>query len=404
MNLPLRFAVRYLFARKSFNVINMISGIGVAGMAVGTAALVVILSVFNGFNKLVADSLSHAKADLVVRPAAGKVFTPDSTLWEGIRADERILRLSSVLEEQVFVSYEGRQSLARVRGLDEAAQEESPLQKHIVDGKWIFHLGGLNYGVAGAGLSYSLGLNPRFITPLEIYYPSRTRQVNLANPAASLCSAKLRLAGVFSVSADLDARLMLVPIGLMRELLEYDTEVSSLDIWTAPGTTDAVQNDLSALLGPSFRVLNRVQQDESLFRMMRYEKLAIYLILIFIVLLVAFNIYSSLRMLVIEKREDTGTLRALGAPESLLRHIFLLEGWLVSLLGMVIGLVLGILLVWAQQRWGLVSMPGNFIVTSYPVVLKATDILWTVLGVAGVGFFMALLGLTSLRGTRSNTD
>ena len=390
-HLPLRFAVRYLFARKSYNVINMISGIGVAGMAVGTAALIVILSVFNGFDRLVADSLSHAKADLVVRPATGKVFTPDSTLWEKVLADDRVVRLSSVLEDQVFVSYEGRQSLARVRGLDEAAQEESPLQQHLVDGKWIFHLGEVNYGVAGAGLSYALGLNPRFITPLEIYYPSRTRQVNLANPAASLRSAKLRLGGVFSVNSDVDARLMLVPIGIMRELLEYNTEVSSLDIWTAPGTTDALQQDLTQQLGSNFRVLNRMQQDESLFRMMRYEKLAIYLILIFIVLLVAFNIYSSLRMLVIEKREDTGTLRAMGAPEALLRRIFLWEGWLISLLGMAIGLVLGILLVWVQQRFGLVSMPGNFIVSAYPVVLKASDILWTVLGVSSVGFLMALL-------------
>ena len=388
--LPLRFAVRYLFARKSYNVINMISGIGVAGMAVGTAALIVILSVFNGFNRLVADSLSHAKADLVVRPATGKVFTPDSTLWKGVVADDRVVRLSSVLEDQVFVSYEGRQSLARVRGLDEAAQEESPLQERVVDGKWIFHLGDLNYGVAGIGLSYALGLNPRFITPLEIYYPSRTQQVNLANPAASLRSAKLRLGGVFSVNSDVDARLMLVPIGIMRDLLEYETEVSSLDIWTAPGTTDAVQQDLAHRLGSDFRVLNRVQQDESLFRMMRYEKLAIYLILIFIVLLVAFNIYSSLRMLVIEKRHDTGTLRAMGAPETLLRRIFLWEGWLVSLLGMIIGLVIGVMLVWAQQHWGLVSMPGNFIVSAYPVVLKASDILWTLAGVSAVGFLMAL--------------
>ncbi|MBR0286831.1 MAG: ABC transporter permease [Bacteroidales bacterium] len=391
MNLPVKFAFRYLFARKSYNVINLISGIGVAGMAVGTAALIIIFSVFNGFNELVADSLSHAKANLVVRPATGKVFVPDSTLLEELRADERVLRLSGVLEEQVFVSYEGRQSLARVRGLDETAQEESPLKQHIIDGEWSFGLGDVPYCIAGAGLSHSLGLNPRFVTPLEIFYPSRTQQVNMANPAASLRSAKARLAGVFSVNTDLDARLLLVPIGLIRELLEYDSELSSLDIWTKPGTEDALQEELSTKLGTSFRVLNRVQQDESLFRMMRYEKLAIYLILIFIVLLVAFNIYSSLRMLIIEKQEDAGTLRALGAPEAMVQRIFLWEGWLMSLLGMVIGLVLGVLVVWAQQRWGLVSMPGNFVVSAYPVVLKASDILWTVLGVAGIGFLMALI-------------
>lgn len=391
MNLPLRFAVRYLFARKSYNVINMISGIGVAGMAVGTAALVIILSVFNGFNDLVATSLADAKADLTVRPAEGKVFTPDSATFAGVLEDPRILRLSSVLEEQVFLSYEGRQSLARVKGLDQAAQEESPLQERLIDGSWAFQREELSFGVAGAGLAHSLGLSPRFVTPIEIYYPSRTKAVSLTNPSASLRSAKLRLAGIFSVNADLDARLMLVPIGLMRELLEYPTEVSSLDIWTAEGQTPAVQKDLSALLGPSFRVLDRVQQDESLYRMMRYEKLAIYLILIFIVLLVAFNIYSSLRMLVIEKRADTGTLRALGAPEPLLRRIFLLEGWLVSLLGMVIGLVLGVLLVLAQQRWGWVPMPGNFVVSAYPVVLQASDLLWTVAGVSAIGLLMALI-------------
>ena len=391
MNLPLRFAIRYLFARKSYNVINMISGIGVAGMAIGTAALVVVLSVFNGFNDLVANSLSAAKADLVIVPSAGKVFTPDSATFSPVLADTRVVRLSSVLEEQVFLSYEGRQSLARVKGLDEVAQDNSALQDHLVDGAWAFHLGELPLGVAGVSLAHSLGLSPRFVTPLEIYYPSRTKAVSMANPTASLRSVKLRLAGVFSVNADIDARLMLVPIGLMRELLEYETEVTSLELWTTPGSAPAVQKDLQALLGPSFRVLNRVEQDASLYRMMRYEKLAIYLILIFIVLLVAFNIYSSLRMLVIEKRQDAGTLRALGAPEAMLRQIFLWEGWLISLLGMFIGLVAGILLVWAQQRWGLVPMPGNFIVTSYPVVLKASDLLWTVLGVSAVGFLMAFI-------------
>ena len=391
MNLPLRFAVRYLFARKSYNVINMISGIGVAGMAVGTAALVIILSVFNGFNDLVAGSLADAKADLTVRPATGKVFTPDSATFGGLLTDKRVVRFSSVLEEQVFLSYEGKQSLARLRGLDEVAQESSLLREHLIDGSWAFRREELSFGVAGAGLAHSLGLSPRFVTPVEAYYPSRTKAISLTNPSASLRSVKFRLAGVFSINTDVDARLMLVPIGLMRDLLEYESEVSSLDIWTEPGQADAVQKDLSARLGASFRVLSRMQQDESLFRMMRYEKLAIYLILIFIVLLVAFNIYSSLKMLVIEKKADTGTLRSMGAPEPMLRQIFLLEGWLVSLLGMAIGLVLGVLLVWAQQRWGLVPMPGNFIVSAYPVVLQASDIIWTVIGVAGVGFLMAFL-------------
>lgn len=391
MKLPLRFAFRYLFARKQYSVINLISGIGVAGMAIGTAALVVILSVFNGFNKIVNESISDAKADIKIVPASGKVFVPDSSAFAPALADERVIRLSSVLEDQVFVSYEGRQSLARAMGIDEAAIEESPLKNHLTDGKWKFVEGGRIFAVAGATLAYSIGASPRFVQPLEIWYPSRTKAVSLANPSASLRSAKASLAGVFSVSADIDARLILVPIGLMRDVLEYENEVSSIEIWTAPGTGGAVKKDLQEQLGPSFKVLDRAQQDESLYRMIHYEKLAIYLILIFVVILIAFNVYSSLSMLTVEKEEDRGTLRALGAPDSMVRSIFLWEGWLVSLLGMAIGLVIGIIIVFLQHRFGIVPMPGNFIVSAYPVVLKASDIFWTVVGVAGIGFIMALI-------------
>ena len=388
-SLPLKFAFRYLFARKSYNVINLISGIGMAGMAIGTAALVIILSVFNGFDKLVSASLTDAHPDLVVRPAAGKVFVPEGFDWALESTD--VIRLSSVLEEQVFLSYEGKQSLARVKGIDEAAQLESPLQQRLVDGAWQWHRGSLPGAIAGAGLAASLGMNPRFVAPIEIHYPSRTEQISLVNPAASLRSGKVQLTGVVSINAELDAKLLVVPISVLRSLLEYPREVSSIEIWTAPGKMAAVQQELVQRLGPDYKVLDRYRQEESVYKMMRYEKLAIYLILVFIVLIIAFNIYSSLKMLVIEKQGDIGTLRSLGAPEPLLRRIFLSEGWLVSLLGMFIGLVLGIVLVLLQERFGLVPMPGNFLVTSYPVVLKAGDLLWTVLGVAVIGFLMAFI-------------
>lgn len=387
--LPLKIALRYLFARKSYNVINMISGIGVLGMAVGTAALIIILSVFNGFDTLVSQSLADANPDLVIKPAAGKVFSPEGL--ESILESEDIIRLSSVLEEQVFLSYENRQSLARVKGVDAVLEEESPLSSHLVDGAWRLHRGDLPCAVAGVGLAASLGMSPRFVAPLEIYYPSRTQAVSLANPSASLRTQKVTLAGVFSINAQLDAKLVVVPIEILRELLEYPTEVSSMEIWTAAGRSRTVQQDLARKLGPSYRVLDRYQQEESVYKMMRYEKLAIYLILVFIVLVIAFNIYSSLRMLVIEKQGDIGTLRSMGAPEGMLRRIFLLEGWLVSLLGMVAGLVVGIVLVLLQARFGLVPMPGDFLVSAYPVVLKASDVFWTVAGVAGIGFLMAYL-------------
>ena len=383
--LPLRFAFRYLFARKSYNVINLISGIGVAGMAVGTAALITVLSVFNGFNALVSDSLAQAGATLVVRPAGGKVFIPEGPAFDWL--SQHASSVSQVLEEQAFLSFEDRQSLARVKGIDSVSESGSALEEHIVSGRWQLHRGDLPQAVGGAALSHNLGIRPQFVTPLEIHYPSRTGSISLANPAASLETQRVQLAGTFSINAELDAKLIIVPIEVMRELLDYDKEVSALEIECDP----ALKKELQERLGPDFRVLDLKEQNESVYRMMRYEKLAIYLILVFIVALVAFNIYSSLRMLIIEKEADMGTLRSLGAPEALLRRIFLLEGVLVSLLGMAIGLLIGITAVVLQQRYGFVPMPGNFAVTSYPVALKATDILYTVLGVSFVGLVMAFI-------------
>ena len=383
--LPLRFAFRYLFARKSYNVINLISGIGVAGMAVGTAALITVLSVFNGFNALVSDSLAQAGATLVVRPAGGKVFIPEGPAFDWL--SQHASSVSQVLEEQAFLSFEDRQSLARVKGIDSVSESVSALEEHIVSGRWQLHRGDLPQAVGGAALSHNLGIRPQFVTPLEIHYPSRTGSISLANPAASLETQRVQLAGTFSINAELDAKLIIVPIEVMRELLDYDKEVSALEIECDP----ALKKELQERLGPDFRVLDLKEQNESVYRMMRYEKLAIYLILVFIVALVAFNIYSSLRMLIIEKEADMETLRSLGAPEALLRRIFLLEGVLVSLLGMAIGLLIGITAVILQQRFGFVPMPGNFAVTSYPVALKATDILYTVLGVSFVGLVMAFI-------------
>ena len=394
-NLPLRFALRYLFARKSHNVINIISGISVAGMAIGTAALVIILSVFNGFNKLVSDSLSDAQPDLVVRPAAGKAFIPDSTAFSWLYDQEMVFNMSSVIEEQAFISFDGKQSLARVKGVDSVFEEESPIQDHITDGVFALHRGTRPLAVVGSALAWSLDINPRFIAPLEIYYPDREGTVSLSNPTASLRSTKVSVAGLFAINAELDAELVLVPIETMRELMDYDDEVSAVEIRLAKGTSDKdaqkLVRELEDRLGADYSVLDRYRQNEALYKMMRYEKLSIYMILIFIVIIIALNIYSSLTMLIIEKRGDIDTLHSLGAPESMTRRIFLLEGWLISLLGLAIGLVLGVVLVLLQQRFGLIRMPGNYIISSYPVILQGADILWTAVGVALVGYLIALL-------------
>ena len=394
-NLPLRFAFRYLFARKSHNVINLISGISVAGMAIGTAALIIILSVFNGFNQLVSESLGDAQPDLIVKPATGKAFVPDSTTFAWLYDQDMVFNMSSVIEEQAFISFDGKQSLARVKGVDSVFEEESPIKDHITDGVFSLHRGTGAGAVIGSSLAWSMEINPRFVAPLEIYYPDREGAVSLANPTSSLRSATARVNGIFALNSELDAEMVLVPIETMRELLDYENEVSSIEIRVVKDTPDKalgeLVKELETRLGPDYEVLDRYKQNEALYKMMRYEKLAIYMILIFIVIIIAFNIYSSLTMLIIEKKEDIGTLRSLGAPEPMTRRIFLLEGWLISLLGLVIGLVLGIAFVLLQQKFGLIRMPGNYIINAYPVILKASDIVWTVIGVAGVGYLIALL-------------
>ena len=392
MSLPLLFARRYLFSRSSHSVINIISGICVAGMAIGTAALIIILSVFNGFNRLVSDSLSEVAPDILVSPTKGKVFVPKGEAFEWAYENDDVLNMSEVLEEQVFISYDGKQALAKAKGVDNVYEEESPLRNHIKDGEFILRFGSLKKAVVGMGLAYNLGISPRFLSPLEIYYPVRDAKVSLSNPMNSLSEVDVRPSGLFSINANLDNELIIVPIETMRDLLHYENEVSAVEIRTADGASvQKVADGLKERLGPDFKVLNRYEQNENLFKMMRYEKLAIYMILIFIIIIIAFNIFASLTMLVIEKKDDISTLKSLGATDSLVRRIFVMEGWMISLLGLAIGLLIGVAFALLQQKFGFIKMPGNYVVTSYPIVLKLTDILWTVAGVAGVGYLIALL-------------
>ena len=240
-----------------------------------------------------------------------------------------------------------------------------------------------------------MGFNPRFLTGIDISFPARDRPFSLSNPAASLESIRVWPSGIFSVSNDVDNNLMILPIESMRELLGYPEEVSALEIRTAENTpareVKRLIRSLSEELGPGFRVLDRYQQNESLYKMMRYEKAAVFLILLFVLIIIAFNIFGSLSMLIIEKKEDIGTLRSLGATDRLIRRIFILEGWMISLLGMVVGLAVGLVLVFLQHRFGFVQMPGSFFAAAYPVIVKVPDIMITATSVAVIGYLIALL-------------
>ena len=393
--LPFFIARRYLFARKSHNVINIISAISAAGMAVGTAALIIILSVYNGFDSMVKSMLSNVEPDLMVTPAQGKVFVPEGDAYDWLYDRQSVASICTVLQENVFISYSGQQGVAIAKGVDSIYEEESPLRDHMRSGDFILQRGDVPLACVGAGLAYDMGINPRFVSPMQIYYPSRTGTISMSNPAASLQSAKVYPSGVFSINNEIDNKLFLVPIGVMRELLEYTDEVSAVEIRMVEGTprteVERVKKELSSRLGDGFEVKDRFQQNESLYKMMRYEKISIYLILIFIIIIIAFNIFGSLSMLIIEKKGDIGTFMSMGAPPGMVRRIFVLEGWMISLLGMSCGLVAGIVFALLQQHFGFIKMPGNFIVQAYPVILSWSDILITAAGVAVIGYVIALL-------------
>ena len=392
-------AKRYLFAKKSHNVINIISAISAIGMAIGTAALIIIMSVYNGFDSLIRSMLSNVEPDLMITPATGKVFVPEGETYDWIYDQPSVKNMCGVLQEQVFINYDGQQGLAKAKGVDWIYEDETPLKDHIRDGEFKLHRGDVPLASVGAGLAYSMGINPRFVSPIEIYFPSRTRRLSMANPISSIESIKVWPSSIFSVNNEVDAELIILPIEKMRELLEYDDEVSAVEIRLAEGTDGKelkrLQKEISTMLGPDFKVKDRFQQNESLYKMMRYEKAAIYMILIFIIIIIAFNIFGSLSMLIIEKRGDIETLRSLGAQDRLIRRIFVLEGWMISLTGLAAGLVVGTGFALLQQHFGFIKMPGQFIVQAYPVILSWTDILLTVIGVAAIGYIIALLPAAS---------
>lgn len=395
MHLPLFIARRYLFAKKSHNVINIISAISAVGMAIGTAALIIILSIYNGFDELVKSTLSNVEPDILITPAKGKVFIPEGEAFDRIRQNPLIDEYDLILQENVFVDYDGHQGIAKAKGVDSAFEAESPLAEHITNGEFSLHKGQLPQMVVGAGLAYKMGMNPAFLASAELYFPIRDRNFSLANPAASIETVRMRPSGIFSVNQQIDDDLMIVPIEEMRKLLGYEEEVSGVELRLVEGATAkdlrSAIKDIQKELGPDFKVLDRFRQNTSLYKMMRYEKAAIYVILIFVIIIIALNIFGSITMLIIEKKDDIETYRSLGATDKMLRHTFTLEGWLISLLGLAAGLVIGIGFSLAQQHFGFIKMPGSFLVNAYPVILQWQDVLATIAGVALIGYIIALL-------------
>jgi ABC-type lipoprotein release transport system permease subunit len=353
--------------------------------------------------------MSNVEPDLLITPATGKTFTPDGESFDWIYDQPEVKSMCCVLQEQVFISYDGKQKLAKAKGVDWIYESESTLESCITKGEFKLHKGDIPMAAVGIGMAYEMGIDPAFLSPIEIYFPARTRKISMANPAASIESIRVWPSGIFSVNADIDKELMILPIGQMQELLEYDSDVVSgveIRLCEGIGRKDVrkFKKQMAVTLGQDYIVKDRYQQNESLYKMMKYEKAAIFMILIFVVIIIAFNIFGSLSMLIIEKKHDIRTLSSLGAKDSLIKKVFILEGWMISLAGLAGGLVIGIGFALLQQKLGLIKMPGHFVVQAYPIILSWSDVLLTGAGVAIIGYLIALIPASKAVSRQSQQD
>jgi lipoprotein-releasing system permease protein len=384
-------AKRYLFARKSRNAINIISGISVAGVSVGTMALIIILSVFNGLESMVRTIFNTFDPELKITAAEGKVFTPDSSKLALLGSLEGVAVFSMTLEENALVRYEEKQYIASVKGVEDNYPEVTGLDSAIVDGEFrLRSKGGRPEAVVGAGVGNFLGLNINFIAPLQIWVPRRTGSVNL-DPEDAFIKKFISPSGVFQIEQDFDSKYVIIPLDFARDLLEYETEVSSIDIKTdKTADQDKVKRSVMKIFGAGFIVQDRLQQQAVFYKVMRSERLAIFIILTLILLIASFNIIGSLTMLIIEKERDIEILKSLGADNSLIKKIFIFEGWLISIIGAVAGLLLGFIICWLQMRFGFIKLNGEtMVLKSYPVALKLKDFIIVPATVLIIGYWAA---------------
>ena len=392
MNFPFYIARRYLFSKKSHNAINVISTISVCGVALATLALVCTLSVFNGFQDLVETFFTAFDPQLKITATHGKVFDGQDSRVLQLKKLPEVEVYSESLEDNVMVQYQGRQAMAVIKGVEDNFDQLTPIDSILFGrGDLLLHDEVVDYAIPGIQLLSTLGSGIRFLDPLEIYAPRRGAKVNMANPSTGFVTGNLFSSGlVFAVNQEkYEASYILTSMDFARKLFQYTTEVSAVNLKLKDGaSTDAVKKRIQSLLGDDFRVQDRYEQQADTFRIMEIEKLISYLFLTFILMIACFNVIGSLSMLIIDKRDDVVTLRNLGASDKQIVHIFLFEGRMISLFGALAGVILGLLLCWLQQEYGLISLgdSGSFVVDAYPVSVHASDVIIVFVTVLLVGF------------------
>lgn len=416
MHLPFFIARRYLFSKKKHNVINIISVVSACAIGIGCLALIIILSVYNGFDSLITSMYENYIPDFVIEPAKGKVLNTNDAALQKVKNIKGIFAYCPVVEENVFLQYSNVQSIATIKGVPDNYGRIKKITSHIADGVFQTKFGELNKAVVGAGLAQRLRLQPSFTDPISLFFPTRTGNISMLMPMESVETLDIHPSGIIQLEQDFDKNSLFIPLDAARELIEYGpSEANKIEIYLSSTAgagekkfikTDkykTVENSIKRLIGANakgegqkFIVKDRWQQNMLLYKMMRSEKFAVYLILFFVIIVVSVNVFASLSMLIIDKQEDIGIYKAMGAKNKTLRQTFTLHGWLICMSGAILGLILGLVLCVIQQRFGVVPMPGNFKISSYPVDIQSADIFIILIGTALVGFLMSYIPSRSI--------
>ena len=393
MNFPFYIARRYLFSKKSTNVINLISGISVIGVAVATMALVVTLSVFNGFSDLVATLFTAFDPQIEITPVKGKTAPADDPVLTQIRELPQVAVATECVEDMALAIYGDRQAMVTIKGVDDNFDQLTHIREILLgDGTFELHAADLNYGILGIRLAEQLGTGYRYQQPISIFAPRREGQVDVTDPADGFIEDELYSPGVlFNVmQAKYDKSYILTSIGFARRIFDQQGMVSSLELRLKSGSDfNAVKAEMERIAAGRYYIKDRYEQQDDTFRIMKIEKLIAYIFLTFILMVACFNIIGSLSMLIIDKRDDVVTLRNLGATDHQITQIFLFEGRMISAIGAVIGIAIGLLLCWIQQTFGVISLgrsAGTFIIDAYPVSVHAWDVVLVFVTVLAVGF------------------
>lgn len=386
-----KIALRYLFSKKSHGAVNIISLISVIGVAVATMAITIVLSVFNGFTELSASHLSRLDPDLKVSGVSGKTIADADSLVRVISRIPGVAVAMPVIQERGLVIFGNMQMPVVFKGVPADYPRLAKLDSVLVEGEYVSEYKGMEVAQISAGIAVKTGARSGAINIISLYVPRRMGRINPANPSAAFNSADMMVSGIFQIGQpEYDADHMFIQIEQARELLQYDDEASHIEVGLVHGADEhTVAAELSSRLGSRFRVETRLQQQQESFRMIQIEKWVTFMMLAFILVIASFNIISTLSLLVIEKRSNMETLRALGAPASMIRSVFVIQGWLISVTGGIAGIVTGTLLSLAQERYGLIKLSGDtsrMTISTYPVEVHATDLVIVFALVVVVGF------------------